>query len=81
MPGIHSCIVLVRALVVPTMSTTTTGGILGLGCRGLRCCCYQEVGEPRVMCRGPLAAVIEESAGVEARSLAGCVERVVGWSM
>ena len=36
MPGIHSGIVLVRVLVVPTMSTIRTGGILGLGCRGLR---------------------------------------------
>ena len=27
----------------------------------------------------PVAAVVEESAGVEAGSLAGCVERAVGW--
>ena len=35
MPGVHSRIVLVRVLVVATMSTIRTRGILGLGRRGL----------------------------------------------
>ena len=72
MPGIHSHIM----LVVPTISTIRTRGTLGLG---LRMQGPESVVAAKSVIRGlsvgePLAAVVEESADVEAGSTAGCVE-------